>query len=215
MLERLVEYVAEASEENISELLAQDMAIFQTWLEASGDDSATQERFKAAPQNIARWQQSNIPSNQETEGRRHQILTRILVDTLEADSHQELHRDENAHLSSRYKILQGVHNADQHTRNIEILEPHFHILEKRRNAAQPVAHLPRIAKSIQYATEKDISGAPVRDTRLLAGIELPCRGPVMYYSTNLQIIGDVPENSTVVLKDEGLCCVDGYLMGRI
>ncbi|MCF6287090.1 MAG: hypothetical protein L3K26_18180, partial [Candidatus Hydrogenedentes bacterium] len=45
--------------------------------------------------------------------------------------------------------------------------------------------------------------------------ELPCRGPVFTADTHLRILGDVPDNCTVVVSNEASCAVDGYVMGRI
>ena len=60
----------------------------------------------------------------------------------------------------------------------------------------------------------DIEGAKSREVRFLAGVELPCRGPVLVQRGHMRVLGDVPESATLVVE-QGSCVVDGYVMGRV
>ena len=215
MLERVVQLVMGWDAQRVAGLLLQDMALCQGWFESFSGSPAEQTPYRTVPERIALWQSERIPPDNETEGRRHQVLLRDLMALLEEDRDQELNADEVAFLCAAHDIVAGAADTAAFDRVRDVLDEHHRILLQLRQEGGPAPGLPALSRRIQYVSEENILAAPSRTTRLLAGIELPCRGPVLTCPSHLRILGDVPDNCTVVIDANAYCCVDGYLLGRV
>ncbi len=215
MLERLAEYIAELPEEALGGLLIQDVALGQAYAMAGAIYPSEKAKAQRIAKQAAAWQQRVRPPDEKTEGRRHQWLLREIIDKLEQDTREHLDSDETAFLQAVLSSIKGVAFGKPFDRLRELLAPHAEYVTRRAAERRPAPGLPLLSKRIQYATEVDIQSAPQRETRLLAGIELPCRGPVLTCPCHLRILGDVPDRCTVVVDGEGVCSVDGYILGRV
>ncbi len=215
MLERLVEYVLEQPENFCAQLLLQDMALCQAWLESCDGDGEEAGRVKALRDRVVCWQQAEPAAVESTAGRRQQMFLREAVSRIQRKGLDALSNSEVFFLHAVDRLLTQVVNPERFARVERLLRRSRDRLIQRCEGIRPTPHLPDLSGLIQYVTEADILQAPVRDTRLLAGIELPCRGPVLSASCHLRVLGDVPERSTVVVEGAGHCCVDGYVMGRV
>ncbi len=216
MLDRLLAYVASASDEALAALTLQDMALCQAWYESYFDDPKEQRQYEFVLEKVAAWQSMVQTPAEHTAGRRHQVFLRQLIEHFIQKRQKEFGPDEIAFLTAVHYIGKGIKDVEQYDRVHEMLDPYMPVVLSRRQEEEPVPRLRSIAKKLQYATEEDIRKAPMRETRLLAGIELPCRGPVLTCRRHLRILGDVPDTCTVVVEGEGnICCVDGYVLGRV
>jgi len=74
--------------------------------------------------------------------------------------------------------------------------------------------LPRISTRLHVVAAQDIKAAKPREIKVLAGIDMPSRGPVFVHNGHLRVIDNVPENCILVVED-GSCSVEGFVMGKI
>lgn len=139
----------------------------------------------------------------------------MLLTHLDRDRIAQLAADEVAFLCTAFDLVKRSARPEDHSRFAGRFEAHQQPLLGLKEELTPSNDVHQLEIHIQYATEADIKGAEVTSIRLLAGIELPCRGPLFTAGNHLRILGDVPENCTVEVKNEGSCSVDGYVMERI
>lgn len=215
MLERLAEYVEKLPEDKIGDLLIQDIALCQAWSAAGAIYPGEKARAQVLAKQAAAWQRRVHPPDEKTDGRRHQWLLRGMIEKLSTEPREPLDSDEASFLRAVQALLKGMAHGKQFDRLRELLAPHADSIERRAAERRSAPGLPLISRRIQYATSADIEAAPQRETRLLAGIELPCRGPVLTCPCHLRVLGDVPDRCTVVVEGEGACSVDGYILGRV
>jgi hypothetical protein len=215
VIDRLAEYVASLPQDHANAMLPQDMALCRIWYDALAPDSPARETCAALPERVDVWRSGVQRPDEATEGRRHQPLLRALTDRLQKERGHDLHEEEAAFLLAVCRLLQDSAAGGLYGRLLDLLSPHVHVLENRGAAHPLTAGLPHLSGIMHYATEEDLRGAPFRETRLLAGIEMPARGPVLSSPANLRILGDVPDNCTVVVEGECSCFVDGYVLGRV
>ena len=209
LLERLVNFVTASEGGRTFKLTPQDVALCQLW---ASTGSSAPEGLAAR---VDAWIRNPDIPDENTAGRRHQMLLRDLIDLTRKDHLEALSGDEAAFLCAVFDLLHKVRDRSAFARVEELLRDHVRLLAARREARGLTPGLASLARRIKYVTEDDILQAPQQHIRLLAGIELPCRGPVYTNSGHLRILGDVPDNCTVVAEHQGCCSVDGYVMGRI
>ncbi len=215
MLETLMEHVAALPEERLGTLLIQDIALCQTWFSACIGNPFEQTRWQPLLQQVRAWQRRARVPDEKTEGRRHQRVLRDLIDLLGQDPRYHFTGDEALFLKTVLTLVKSSPLAKHYERMIELIAAHAGYLEQRCKERPAAGGLPGLARRIQYITEELLPSAPYRETRLLAGIELPSNGPVFSCAGYLRVLGDVPERCTVVVEGEGECSVDGYVLGRV
>lgn len=215
MIETLMEHVAGLPEDRLGALLIQEAALCQTWWAGCMGNTFEQARWQALPQQVRAWQRRARLPEEKTEGRRHQWVLRELIGLLGQDPRHHLNGEEAFFLKTALMLAKSSPLAHRYERLIELISAHGSYLEERCKDRGPAGGLPSLARRIQYITEELLPGAPHRETRLLAGIELPASGPVFSCSGHLRILGDVPERCTVVVEGAGMCSVDGYVLGRV
>lgn len=215
MLKRLIGFVASPPPGQGPKLTLQDMALCRLWTESQARKAPLDDTGESVVQAVKSWLAQPDTPELATAGRRHQPLLRELIDFLLTQRADVLSVEEAAFLNTVLAMSRelGVHPVS--ARAAQLLEPHGPSIQARGTSREPAPGLVTLERRIHYATERDILAAEVSHIRLLAGIELPCRGPVFKSSGNLRILGDVPEGCTVVVENDGCCCVDGYVMGRV
>lgn len=214
MLKRLIDFVAASTPERHVKLALQDIALCQLWL-GTQSGAAGESQSAALAAQIDAWTRNPDREELNTAGRRHQFLLRELIGMLQANRHAALTSDETAFLCTTYELIHVLRDRSPFSRVEDLLEGHVRTLASRPDAQRRATGLATLERRIQYVTEADIRHAPPEQIRLLAGIEMPCRGPVFKATGNLRVLGDVPENCTVLVENDGACCVDGYVMGRV
>ncbi len=212
---RLIEFVASAKFPSGFLFTLQDMALCQLWLEDQRRRSVDAPELPRVAQCIEDWLQGTTRPDINTAGRRHQHLLRELLDTLEGGHEADLLPAEVALLRTADALCSRMEKPEQLVRFTSRLEKHRGRLSEVAERHGDKTRIHELETRICFATPNDIQQAPVEAIRLLAGIELPCRGPVFRADANLRILGDVPEDCTVVVGNNGHCSVDGYVMGRI
>ena len=196
-------------------LLLQDAALCRAWRHSHHREPSLEEVCGKIEARLGYWLDHMRAPDLETEGRRHQWLLREVLGKLQQDRHHDLLPDEAAFLWSVQELLGANDSLPGHERLVRLLTPHLDVLRDICGTTPPSPGLKGLTKQIYYACEEDVRQAPQRETRLLAGIELPCRGPVLTTPCHLRLIGDVPDSCTVVVEGNGVCAVDGYVMGRV
>lgn len=215
MLDRLIDYVVASRQDRLAGLLVQDIGLCQAWYESCEGVAGFRDLCETLSPQISAWRQVVTAPVDDTEGRRHQYLLRDLISVLQEDRQAELNGDEVAFLCAVHHLTLGVAEPAQFTRLRSLLDPYMTVLQRQRRNFSATGGLAMLAKCIQYVVETDIQRAPSRETRLLAGIEMPCRGPVMTCDGHLRVLGDVPDDCTVVVDGRGVCSVEGYILGRV
>ncbi len=215
MLKRLIDFVAAPPPGNALKLTLQDMALCALWVETQSRRAALDAAGQAVAGAVRKWTVAPDTPDLNTSGRRHQLLLRDLIALVQSHSVDVLMAEEVAFLTSTLALARDVGAHAVTARAVTLLEPHAAALDARRATREPTPGLATLERRIQYAAERDLLAAENAFIRLLAGIELPSRGPVFKASTNLRVLGDVPDGCTVVVENDGSCCVDGYVMGRV
>jgi len=213
LLQGLIDFVVASESGRTFKLTLQDIALCQLWL-ASDEDLDAQTR-NALAERIQGWCENPGSQDLNTAGRRHQFVLREVTAKATSGRIESLSGDEAALLCAALELIEKTKARDAFSRIEGLLREHVKPLSARRDARGLTPELASLSRRITYVTEADILKAPQSNVRILAGIELPCRGPVYTASGHLRILGDVPDNCTVVAEDNGYCCVDGYVMGRI
>lgn len=215
MLKRLIDFVASPPPGHAVKLTLQDMALCQQWLESHSRRGLQDSIGTAVANALQRWKAHPDSPDLNTAGRRHQLLLRDLLDLLRNHRAELLSTDEANFLDTVLKVAREIGSHAITRRVAELLEPHVDTLKIRRATRESTPGLAPLERRIQYAAERDLQAAEITHIRLLAGIELPCRGPVFKSSGHLRVLGDIPDGCTVVVENDGCCSVDGYLMGRL
>lgn len=215
VLLRLVEFVASPDVSSDFSFTLQDMALCQLWVDHQRAPSIDGPNPDQVSRRIDAWLQQEPPPDIQTTGRRHQHLLRNLLDALESGRETDLLPAEVALLQTADGLCRRMNESNTPTRFAARLEKHRGRLSALAERHGKAVRIHELETCICFATPQDIQGAPSEAIRLLAGIDLPCRGPVFRADANLRILGDVPEDCTVVVENNGHCSVDGYVMGRI
>jgi hypothetical protein len=213
-MEALVQHVSRLSDDQVSSLTIQDVALAKTWILANESDGAARSKYKAVPEKISVWlRQATVPAD-TTEGRRQQWLLRELIDELEADGLEPFQPDELLFLLTTFECADEAASTDLVGRVRELLEPHVEGLSERLKEGAVPPQLPALCGRLLVVGPEHIEQCKPRDVKVFAGIESPMRGPVLTVDRHVRILGSVPEGCAVVVEN-GACCVEGYVMGRI
>lgn len=214
MLKRLIDFVAATTPQRSVKFTLQDMALCALWHQSQRRDGA-EDQHDAVGRQLDAWIENPDVEDKNTAGRRHQFLLRTLIEILQAKRQNTLTPDETAFLHATAALLDQVRSRGDFARVEELLTRELPAPDAGGETRQLTPGLATLDRRVQYVTEADIQRAPQSQIRLLAGIEIPCRGPIYKASGHLRILGDIPDNCTVVVENDGLCCVDGYVMGRV
>lgn len=214
MLDKLIEYVASAPDAEVPLMTLQDMALCQAWFASFQGTTVERRDFGDVPTIVERWARAVRKPSEETEGRRHQWVLRDLIDELQAGNLGALKRDEIDFLLTVLALAQQVKDVALYSRVRDLLSPFANVMESARAALAPAPALPGLSMRLHVVTTIDIQRAPRRDIKRFAGIALPARGPVLAHKGHLKVLGDVPENCTVVVED-GSCSIEGFVVGRV
>ncbi|MBI1320303.1 MAG: hypothetical protein GC168_15355 [Candidatus Hydrogenedens sp.] len=200
-----------ASDEQRAGLLLQDMALCRLWHEA-GQHGQLVEGFDQIPRILSRWRSEVQPRQDATQGRRHELLLRELIGVLLDDGADAL-EDEEAGLLHAARAIALEGGGDCYTRLLELTQPHADALEARSH--RPPPGLPLLSERYTVLIGEELRRLPSKATRFLAGIEIHANGPVRKAATNTRVIGDIPDNCTLVVEGEHACSIDGYVLGRV
>lgn len=201
-------------DEAIETLGIQDAALCQVWLSNSGAGKEPLEGLDKLPARLQRWLSLTDHAKPTSEGRRSQTLLRELIDRLEADEVEKMSRDELDLLEAVHGFAHAAQNPATFERVRRAIAPRRARIAARRAHTPAVVGTPALSARFLVVRAQDILAAPAREVRVIAGVELPSRGPVMVHSGHVRVLGDVPQSTTLVVED-GACVVDGFVIGRI
>lgn len=214
MSEPLVQYVLEATPEQLQALALEDMALCQAWHNSLLDDPEKASHFQDLPARVAAWTADHVPEQRATEGNRQQPLLRLCVDALERRGVPELARDELDLLFFVHGLIKRVKARGPYQRPMDLIAPSIDAIAARREALPPVPGLPTLAGHLTVVTEFTVRGAASREIRKFGGLEDAFRGPVLRRTGPLKIVGDIPDGTAVVVEGDS-CYVSGFVLGRL
>ncbi len=213
VLRRLIEYVLEAPVETVAALTLQDLALCAQWAAVHGSDATHLQETATLRERIASWLEVETVPQPGTCGRRRQPLLRQKLGLLAAEG-AHLRREEIDFLLEVNGLI-AHHVAPQRFERVaEVVSPHVERLRALQGSTAPDVLETAFHGSMLYLREQDLTQARPREVRLLGGIELPHRGPVYTAPCTVRVLGDVPDDCTLVVE-KGACSVDGYLLGRV
>jgi hypothetical protein len=208
MLRSLIEHVSVADDTALRALCPQDIALCNLWQRIHPE---ILDEFPQLPGRINAWRALDHAQPGEEGGRRRQFLLREQIAHLEEISPANMDPESVAFLCEVYDLCES--NGAATTRPGEHIGPYIIHLRARAETLQLVS-LDALLRRAAYLSPQDLARAPMREIRVLAGIELPFRGHVFEFEGHVRVLGDVPEHCTVVVRD-GHCAIDGYLLGRV
>ncbi|MDK1020975.1 MAG: polymer-forming cytoskeletal protein [Candidatus Hydrogenedentes bacterium] len=211
---RLLQFILMLSDEELQSLGIQDAALCDLWLSERRQDAPRIEDEDKLPGTIEKWIETADTQELQTEGRRHQTLLRELLDIVHQGNADTLGRDELLLLLKVYDLACRAKNSHAFERICKGLERHIDKIRQRYESLPPERGLPNLSQRFRVVNTDDIRKARAQEVRMVAGVELPSRGPVLRQRGHLRVLGDVPESATLVVED-GDCVVDGYVMGRV
>jgi len=213
-IRRLVEHVLALSEEGLASLGIQDAALCQVWWANGGAGAEPPVGIETLQARIHRWLALSERPERKSEGRRSQTLLRELIDRLEADHVEQMHRDELDLLEAVYGLSQVAQNPETFERVRRAIAPRRARIAARRAGLKAVVGTPALTARFLVVRAEDILAAHPREVKVIAGVEMPSRGPVLVHCGHVRVLGDVPQNTTLVVED-GACVIDGYVLGRV
>lgn len=202
------------SDEGLATLGIQDAALCQVWWSNGGAGNDPPARIESLAPRIQRWLALSERPERKSEGRRSQTLLRELIDRLEAEHVDKMERDELDLLEAVYGLAQAAQNPETFERVRRAIAPRRARIAARRAGLRAVVGTPTLTARFLVVRAENILAAPPREVRVIAGVEMPSRGPVMAHSGHVRVLGDVPQGTTLVVE-EGACVVDGYVIGRV
>jgi hypothetical protein len=214
MLSKLITYASELPADELAEVSLQDVAVCEAWFESFKGNGAQLKKWDSVPDIVQQWTHGVSPRDINTEGRRHQWVLRDLIDTILGDGNEEITRDEADFLCATFALTTRVDCPEIFERVNMLLTPHVDRLNAMRSALDQAEGLPALSKRLHPLTARDLIGARPREIRVIAGVDMPCRGPLTTLPGHVKVLGSVPENCTLVVES-GCCSVEGYVMGRI
>ncbi|MBI2424305.1 MAG: hypothetical protein HYV27_15850 [Candidatus Hydrogenedentes bacterium] len=215
MIANLIAFVERKKLDELSNLTLQDAALCRAWANAHADLPGKHPLVEKLNSAVSQWTANYVTGETATAGQRSQLMLRTLIDDLKQDSHQNISIGEVAFAHAVHILLQDGGVRERSPRVAELLEPEAEILRKRLETDRTPLDFTDLESRQLYITSREISAAPVMETRLLAGIELPSRGPLIKVASHVRVLDDVPENCTLVVEGLHHCAVDGYVMGRV
>jgi hypothetical protein len=210
MFERLVRYVATASDNQLSLLKLQDMALCALWRGTPEADSqnALAEKLDAA---MKRWLHSTPLPVTHTEGRRHQTLLRMAVDFLDHPAQDAMPPDFARLLLAAVTLGAPTAHA---TRLYALVQPAIPRLEALAGQEGPGAPLQQLRGRVVYAFPDELAKAPVQRIASYRGIRIDQRGPLFRAANHVRLLGDLPHDCLLIVEHGG-CNIDGYLLGTL
>ncbi len=201
-------------DEGLATLGIQDAALCQVWWANGGAGNDPPAGIDTLAARIQRWLAFSDRPERKSEGRRSQTILRELIDRLEADDVDKMARDELDLLEAVYGLSQAAQNPKTFARVRRAIASRRARIAARRASSHAVIGTPALTARFLVVRASDIMVAPRREVRVIAGVELPSRGPVMVHNGHVRVLGDVPHGTTLVVED-GACVVDGYVIGRV
>lgn len=215
MFSVLFEYVTGASPELIETLGIEDIAICASWYDSLADTPDERKRYAALPDAVGHWMKhSKPPGVPDTEGTRRQPLLRTILQRLEISGIGALNRNELDILYAVRDITSRIESPGRFERIRQMIEKRCKLLDARRKALPQRPGLVDIEDMLHFVTAANIERARPRSVRSFAGVELPDRGPVYWHTGDVKVLDHVPDDCMLVVEN-GLCCVNGYVLGRV
>lgn len=215
MVSRLVEFVLNSTDEELSTLTIEDLAVAKAWFDSLEKGDEDLKTYAEIPSIVSRWQ--SIATNcapHHTEGRRQQVLLRRILNDVRLDGVERLHRNELDILIAAYRILNEMDGEQYSERLWSLLAPLYVVVESRRNSTEASPRLPVVDDLIHYVTAKDIQRSKPRSVSAFAGIDTKVQGPLYKWKGDVKVLDSVPDDTMLVVEN-GFCHVTGFVLGKV
>ena len=213
-MRRLIEHIISLPDELLPSLSIQDAAICHLCLikgRVGIEGIPGAERIQSR---IDQWLGTARPIPRWSEGRRTQTLLRELIERVQADAVDAMTRDELELMEAVYAFAVSAQYSESFEHIRQLVAPIRPRIAACLAKLPPVAGLPTLSKRYLIVLPEDVLRAPPRDIRVLAGVQLHARGPVLAHSGHVRVLGDVPDGTTLVVEHAD-CVVDGCVLGRV
>ena len=210
MLEKLIAFIEDGSEDRLGEISLEDAALGRTWCAArkkTDDGTPIQAQLDT-------WVAKHRRPHWDTEGHRHQWVLRDLIDEVIAGRLTHLEKDELDFLCWAFELAGRIEQRDAYSRVRNLLQPFVNEIEVRRRELPRHSGLNALAKRIRFLDSADLENAPPARVRTIAGIEMPSTGPLLKHAGHVRLLGSIPDDCTLVVEG-GCCSIMGYVMGRL
>lgn len=163
---------------------------------------------------IANWLEGTATPELDTEGGRHQFLLREIIDEIQNGRADALGRDEIQLVQSVHELAAKSASRQRHAHVLEITGSCMTAIGARLSKKEQEGVFTALERRLRFVRPEEIAASKPKEISLIAGIDSPSRGPYLEHTGNVRVLGDVPADCTMVIKD-GYCVVDGYVTGRI
>lgn len=215
-MEQIVAHISRLDGEALAHAFLEDMALCAAWLESQQKNPLELAKYPNINAQLDAWVSCADPvwAHEHTAGSRQQPLLRIYVNELIRGKISQMGRDELDFLYFAWVLSERSEKEGLFERSLECLRPFVHQLEKLRASTSLCPGLPQLSAAVAHFSIEDLKQAEARDVKLFGGIDAPVRGPVLMYTGDAKIIGDIPEDCAVVIE-EGSCYVRGDVHGKL
>ncbi len=215
MFESLLRQIQMLSPEELANAYLEEMAICRAWYASYEGNEEERAPFNDIPERIQAWLKCAVTPNEPTEGHRQQPLLRRVIKAVVQGELSEMQRDELDFLHYAWELS---HQVDEKIsglqRSIRSLKPFIAQLQKLREKLELNPGLPALELRMGLVTADDLRKAQTRDIRVFGGIALTIRGPVYFSKGDIKVVGNVPEDCTLVVEG-GSAYVSGMVQGNI
>lgn len=214
MLERLIEFILNGPEDRFADISLEDAALARTWCDIRKRTGGRSPSWEAVAEQLEAWLSKHRRVQWDTEGYRYQWVLRDLIETVQHGDLNAVARDELDFLSWAFDLAGRTEESEAYGRVRSLLAPFMNEIEVLRRQLPNVYRLKSFIRRIHYVDTSDIENAPHSSVRLVAGIALPAKGPLLKYSGHVKLFGVVPDGCSLVVEN-GCCSVLGYIMGLL
>ena len=197
----------------IAALELEDVALCSAWHESLAAEPLRRAPYPSLADNVDLWAQATPSIRVVTEARRQQPYLRRLLDFLERGSTGKLNRSHLDVLAAAHGIV-TKREAKDRGRGGDLLARHIGTINAMRGQTEPVPGLVALDGLPTIISSKDIERARSRQIKSFAGVALPARGPILSVSGDVRVIDQIPDDCMLVVEN-GTCCVNGYVLGRL
>ncbi len=208
----LIEHILALTPEAGRDAAIQDVALCKLVSESSSQGFA--EFRQPLLGFIAIWLEGTATLELDTEGGRHQFLLREIIDEIQNGRADALSRNEIRLVQSVRELAAKSASPQRHAHVLKVTDSCLTAIGARLSKKEPEGDFTALERRLRFIRSEEIAASKPKEISLLAGIDSPSRGPYLEHTGNVRVLGDVPADCTMVIKD-GYCVVDGYVTGRI
>lgn len=214
MFEKLAKRICEFSPEELANAHLEDLGLCAAWLDSFRDQPEATEPYNGLRQQFDLWVTLDAPPTARTAGRRQQPYLRKYIDRVIEGGSKEMDRDELDFVYFCWGMASRTADKGKSERLLECITPYLNEVQVRRKVVPLRPGLPTLREGLGIFFRDDLRNAEPRDIKVFAGLDFPCRGPVLTHRGLAKFPEGIPDDAVVVVED-GFCAVNGPVSGRL